>query len=74
MQRTNEFLTDFVTSKFSGLLGGLDAIEDPKEMEEELAKDKHLKRDVVNIITTKIPYLPYIGQLSGDVTIGKYWF
>lgn len=57
-QKANEFLTELVISKFSGLLGGLDAIEDPRKMEEELSKDKHLKRDVESIVSTITPYLP----------------
>lgn len=28
--------------KFSGTLGGLDAVEDPKELEDELRRDKLL--------------------------------
>ena len=38
MEKSKEFLTDLTISIFSGLLGGLDAIEDRKEMEEELFK------------------------------------
>ena len=70
-QNANEFLTDLVISTFSVLLGGLDATEDPREME-ELSKDNLLKRDVDSIISTITPYLPYIDLLSGGVTVGKH--
>ena len=33
MEKSKKLLTDLTIRKFSGLLGGLDAIEDPKEME-----------------------------------------
>lgn len=72
MQKANEFLTDLDISMFSGLIGGLAAAENPKEMEEDLTKDKQLKRDVENIISSITPYLPHIGLLSGGVTIGKH--
>ena len=38
MQKVNEFLTDLVVSKFSCLLGGLHAIQDLKQMENELLR------------------------------------
>lgn len=52
--------------KFSGLLGGLDASEEPMET------DEVLKRDIKNIIWSIPPYLPYIGFLSGDITVCKH--
>ena len=46
MQKVNEFLTDLFISKFTSLLGGLDAIEDSGVLEKELQKDALLRRDV----------------------------
>ena len=46
MQKANEFLTDLIISRFSKSLGGLDAIESPEELSNELKKDELLERDV----------------------------
>ena len=50
----------------------MDAIKDPKQMEDELSKDKLLRRDVEGIISSITPNLPYISLLSGGVTVGKH--
>ena len=62
-----EFLTDL--SKFSRMLGGLDAIEN---MEDELKKDELLRRDVDNLVSSLTPYIPYLGFVSGGITVGKH--
>ena len=70
-EKANLFLTDLLISKFSDLLGGLEAIENSKELEKELQNDKLLRRDVKSIVEKLSPYLPYLGFLSG-VTVGKH--
>lgn len=72
MQKANEFLTDLLISKFSSTLGGLNAIENPEELTNELKKDELLKRDVYCIVEKVSPYLPLIGILSGGITVGKH--
>ena len=49
-EKANVFLTDLLISKFSDLLGGLDAIESSDELEKDLLKDNLLRRDVKNIV------------------------
>ena len=61
-------LCDLVISKFALLLGGLHAIEDPKTLE-ELKTDKLLCVDIKRITMTIAPYIPFIGILSGGLTI-----
>ena len=72
MQKANEFLSDLVISKFSALLGGLDAISDPEELSDELKKDELLKKDVHSVVETISPYIPMLGILSGTVTTVKH--
>lgn len=43
-----------------------------KKMEDELSRDKLLKKDVEGIISSITPYLPYIGLLSEGLTVGKH--
>ena len=71
-EKANAFLTDLLISKFADLLGGLEAIESSEELEKELVKDKLLKRDVKSVVEKLSPYLPYLGILSGGVTVGKH--
>ena len=71
-ERANEFLTDLLISKFADILGGLEAIESSEELEKELEKDKLLKRDLKSVVEKLSPYLPYLGILSGGVTVGKH--
>ena len=61
-------------SKFSDLLGGLDAIESSEELDKELRTDKLLRRDVKSIVEKFTPFLPFLGILSGGVTVGKHVF
>ena len=71
-EKTNAFLTDLLISKFADLLGGLEAIESSEELEKELVRDKLLKRDVKSVVGGLTPYLPYLGILSGGITVGKH--
>ena len=71
-EKANSFLTDVLISKFSDLLGGLDAIESSEELDNDLKKDKLLRRDVKSIVERFTPFLPFLGIISGGVTVGKH--
>ena len=71
-EKANAFLTDLLVSKFADLLGGLEAIESSEELEKELSKDKLLRRDVKFLVEKVTPYLPYLGIISGGITVGKH--
>ena len=64
MQKANEFITDLLISKFSKLLGGLNATESVESMESELKKDELLRRDVTNLVSSLTPYIPYLGSFE----------
>ena len=66
-EKANTFLADLLISKFSDLLGGLDAIESSKE----LVNDKLSRKDVKSVVEKLTPFLPYLRILSGGVTTGK---
>ena len=40
MQKANKFLSGLLISKFANTLGGLDAIESPEKLTNELRKDE----------------------------------
>ena len=71
-EKTNCFLTDMFISKFSSLLGGLDAIESGEELDKELQNDKLLRRDVKKLVERFTPFLPFLEIISGGVTVGKH--
>ena len=60
MQKANEFLIDLLISRFSKLLGSLDAMDSPENMEDELKEDELLRRDVTNLVASLTPYIPYL--------------
>ena len=72
MQKANEFLADLLISKFSNTLGGLEAIESPDELTNELKKDELLKRDIYSLVEKVTPFIPFWGILSGGITAAKH--
>ena len=60
MQKANEFLTDQLISKFADALGGLDAIEKPEVLSDELQKDDSLKSDVMKVVENISPYISFL--------------
>lgn len=66
------FLTDLLISQFSSILGGLDAIEDPKTLTDELKDNNILRKDVESAISVVSPYIPLIGLLGGIVIISRH--
>ena len=67
-EKASAALCDLVISKFALLLGGLDAIEDPNTLEEELKSDELLRADIERITITIALYIPLTGILSGGLT------
>ena len=72
MKKANEFLSDLLISKFANTLGGLEAIESPDELTDELKKDELSKRDVHSSVEKVTPYISLLGILSGGITTGKH--
>ncbi len=67
-EKASAALCDLVIGKFALLLGGLDAIEDPKTLEEQLKSDELLRTDIERMTMSIAPYIPIIGILSGGLT------
>lgn len=72
LEKNAEFLCDMLISKFSMVLGGLDAIEKPDEMEKELKNNPLLRKDLKTVMTWLAPIVPFLGVLSGGMTVGKH--
>ena len=71
-RRADEFLTDFAISKLADLLGGLNAVEAPEELSDELKRDDLLRRDVMGLVRWVSPLVPFWGILSGGITVTKH--
>ena len=71
-QKANEFLTDLLISKFSDMLGGLDAIDSTDTLTNDLKKDELLKGDVYRLVEKISPFIPFLGFVSGGVTTAKH--
>lgn len=41
-------------------------------MKDELKKDEPWRQDVTNLVSSLIPYIPYLGFLSGIFTLSKH--
>ena len=57
-EKARAALCNLVISKFALVLGGLDAIEDPKTLEQELKSDELLRANIKIITMTIAPYSP----------------
>lgn len=74
LEKANAFITDMLLSRFADTLDGLDAIASSEELNNDLQKDKLLKRDIENIVAYATPFLPFLGLISGELTTGKHVF
>ena len=67
----NEQLAELLIKKFSKLMKSLEAVKDNISLENDLASNELLKRDLKSVINFVKPYVPFIGLLSGGLTIGS---
>ncbi len=58
--------------KLSEFMEATDMIDDAKSMEEELARNKMVKRDLRNILGHITPYIPLIELVCGATIVGKH--
>lgn len=72
LEKANTFITYMLLSRFAGMLGGFDAVESSDALNNDLQKDKILKRDIENIVAYATPFLPFLGLISGGLTTGKH--
>ena len=68
----NEQITGMLITKFSELMKSLDSVKDNVLLENDLANNELLKRDLKRVIGIVTPYIPHVGLLSEGVTVGAY--
>ncbi len=74
LEETNEYLSETLMEKLSEFMEGFDMIDDAKSMEEELLRNKMVKRDLRNILGYVTPYIPLIGIMFGGAIVGKHMY
>ncbi len=72
LEETNEYLSETLMGKLSEFMESADMIDDAKSLEEELARNKMVKRDLKNILGHITPYIPLIGLVCGATIVGKH--
>ncbi len=72
LEETNEYTTETLMEKLSEFMKSVDMIDDAKSMEEELVRNKMVKRDLKNILGYVTPYIPLIGLVCGVSIVGKH--
>ncbi len=72
LEETNEYLSETLMGKLSEFMEATNMIDDAKSMEEELVRNKMVKRDLKNILGHITPYIPLIGLVCGVTIVGKH--
>ena len=72
LEETNDYLSETLMGKLSEFMESANMIDDAKSMEEELARNKMVKRDLKNILGHITPYIPLIGLVCGATIVGKH--
>ncbi len=72
LEETNDYLSETLMGKLSEFMESADMIDDAKSLEEELARNKMVKRDLKNILGHITPYIPLIGLVCGATIVGKH--
>ena len=70
--KTNAVLADTLIVKFADLLEMLDTVPSAKDLALELKEDKLLQGNVKTAITFIVPFIPFIGLVTGGATVGKH--
>ena len=72
LDEANGQLAEILVAKFSELMEKLELIENKCELEEDLAKNELLKNDVKKIVGYITPFVPFIGIISGGITVSGH--
>ena len=72
LDEVNEKLVEVLVEKFSELLIKLEMVKDDCNLECDLNKNKILKKDLKTIVGYVTPYIPFVGLISGGITVGGH--
>ena len=72
LDEANGQLADILLTKFSEMMEQLELVKSKCELEKDLAKNELLKNDVKKIVGYITPFIPYIGIISGGITVSGH--
>ena len=72
LDATNERVADIIIEKFSDLLAQTEMVDNECDLKKELSKNKMFRNDLKNFVGCVTPYVPYIGLISGLLTVGGF--
>ena len=72
LEDVNKKLTEVILEKFSHLMGELNFIRDKYKLSKDLQDNDLLKDDMKKIVGYVTPYLPFVGIVSGGITVAGH--
>ena len=72
LEETNEQVANIIVEKFSDLLEQTDMVENDCGLKEKLSENKLFRNDLRSFVGSVTPYVPYIGLVSGLLTVAGY--
>ena len=72
LDEANGQLADILVSKFSELMEQLELVKSKCELEKDLTKNELLRKDIKKIVGYITPFVPFIGIISGGITVGGH--
>ena len=72
LEATNDQVANMIVDKFSDLLEQTDMVENDCGLKEKLSENKLFRNDLKSFVGSVTPYVPYIGLVSGLITVAGY--
>ena len=72
LDEANGQLAVILVSKFSELMEQQELVKSKCELEEDLTKNELLKKYIKKIVGYITPFVPFIGIISGGITVGGH--
>ena len=72
LDATNEQVTEIIVEKFSDLMKQTEMVENDCDLKKKLSENKMFRNDLKSFVGSMTPYVPYIGLVSGLLTVAGY--
>ena len=72
LDETNGQLADILVAQFSEMMEQLELVRNKTELEKDLTKNELVRKDIKKIVGYITPFVPYIGLISGGITVGGH--
>ena len=72
LDEANEQLSEILISKFSNFMEKFELVVSKDDLENDLSKNELLKKDIKTIVGYITPHIPFIGLISGGITVGGH--